>query len=213
MSAFDKMKGIFSSKKSSEKSSDDFKKLQSQYNAEVLKPREELAAAQKQNKDLQQSLGSKNKEIGDLRSRINKLEQELNAQANMLSNEKSENDKLRHSNLNLQNENELLVGRSSNVVSKLICFCRLLKTMDFSSIEECIAAIKGEIEKSSSDLGFDIMDTCDGEFNPKFHCIVDTKETDDILLNNHIADVVRPGIWYNGRCLIPQDVIIYTVSK
>ena len=213
MSAFDKMKGIFSSKRSSEKSSDDFRKLQSQCNAEVLKLREKLAAVQEQNKNLQQSLGSKNKEIGDLRSRIDKLEQELNAQANMLSNEKSENDKLRHSNLNLQDENELLVGRSSNVVSKLICFCRLLKTMDFSSIEECIAAIKGEIEKSSSDLGFDIMDTCDGEFNPKFHCIVDTKETDDILLNNHIADVVRPGIWYNGRCLIPQDVIIYTVSK
>lgn len=213
MSAFDKMKGIFSSKRSSEKSSDDFKKLQSQCNADVLKLREKLAAVQEQNKDLQQSLGSKNKEIGDLRSRFDKLEQELNAQADMLSNEKSENDKLRHSNLNLQDENELLVGRSSNVVSKLICFCRLLKTMEFSSIEECISAIKGEIEKSSSDLGFDIMDACDGEFNPKFHCIVDTKETDDILLNNHIADVVRPGIWYNGRCLIPQDVIIYTVSK
>lgn len=213
MSAFNKMKGIFSLKRSSEKSSDDFQKLQSQCDAEVLKLREELAAVQEHNKDLQQSLGSKNKEIGDLRSRIDKLEQELIAQADMLSNEKSENDKLRHSNLNLQDENELLVGRSSSVVSKLICFCRLLKTMDFSSIEECIAAIKGEIEKSSSDLGFDIMNTCDGEFNPKLHCIVDTKETDDILLNNHIADVVRPGIWYNGRCLIPQDVIIYTVSK
>lgn len=213
MSVFDKMRGMVSSKKSSKKSPDDFQKLQSQCDVELLKSREKLAAVLEQNKSLQQSLGSKNVEIDNLRSRIDKLEQELNAQVGMLSNEKSENDKLRHRNLNLQDENELLVGRSSSVMSKLICFCRLLKTMDFSSIEECIAAIKGEIEKSSSDLGFDIMDTCGGVFNPKLHCIVDTKETDDILLNNHIADVVRPGIWYNGRCLIPQDVIIYTVSK
>lgn len=203
MSVFDKMKRMFSSKRSSKKSPDDLQKLQFQCD-------KELAA---KNEVLQQSLDSKNVEIGKLCNLINELEQKLNAQADMLNNEKSKNDELRRSNLNLQNENELLVGRSSSVVSKLICFCRLLKTMDFSSVDECVAVIKGEIEKSSSDLGFDIIDTCDGEFNPELHRIVDTKETDDILLNNHIADVVRPGIWYDGRCLIPQDVIIYTVSK
>ncbi len=205
MSVINKIKKYIYTKRSSEKSPDDFPKLQSQCEAKLLEFRKKLDEVQKRNEDLQKSLDSKKEEISDLHSRINKLEQELN-------NEKSEKDKLRDSNLNLQNENELLIGRSSSVVSKLICFCQLLKTMH-SSVEECIAAIKDEIEKSSSDLGLDIMDTCDGEFNPKLHCIVDTKETDDILLNNHIADVVRPGIWYNGRCLIPQDVIIYKVSK
>lgn len=213
MSVFNKMKKFFSSKRSSEKSPDDLKGLQSQCEAKLLELKEKLAEVQEQNKDLQKSLDSKGVKIDDLHNRINELEQKLEAQADMLNNEKSEKDKLERSCLNLQDKNELLIGRSSSVVSKLICFCQLLKTMNFSSVDECIAAIKDEIEKSSSDLGFDIIDTYDGEFDPKLHCVVATKETDNSLLDNHIADVVRPGIWYDGKCLIPQDVIIYTISK
>lgn len=216
MSVFNIIKKILSSlssKRSSEKFPDDLKELRSQYEANLLELKEKLAAVQGQNEDLQKSLVSKEEEIKVLNSHIDKLKQELNKQADMLNNETSENNELRDRYLNLQNENELLIGRSSSVVSKLICFCQLLKTIDFSSVDECIAAIKDEIEKSSSDLGFDIMDTYDGEFDSKLHCVVATKETDNSLLDNHIADVVRPGIWFDGKCLIPQDVIIYKVSK
>lgn len=212
MSILNKIKMIFS-KESSKKSSADFQNLLSQCDVELSKLREELDAAIELNKELQESLDSKKSEIVAHLNEIAELRHKLNEQADKLNEERTANDELRHRNLNIQDENELLVGKSSNTVSKLIRFCQLLKTMDFSSVDECISVIKSEIEKSTSDLGFDIVYTCDSEFNPQNHRIVDTKETDDILLNNHIADVVRPGIWYEGKCLIPQDVIIYTVNK
>lgn len=194
-------------------SEEDIQRLRSQYNCEISRLRDKLTKVQNENEALQQSLSSTNEEINSLRNGIKVLKQDMSEQTDALTKERAANNDLRHNNMTLQDKNEQLVGRSGNVVSKLIRFCELLKTMEFSSADECIAAIKSEIEKSSSDLGLNIVDTYEGEFNSKFHRIVDTKITDDVFQKDHIAEVVRPGIWYAERCLIPQDVIIYTVNK
>lgn len=213
MSVFSKFKRKITSQKGIEESLEDSRELLSKCDAKIKDLKRELFEANNQNNMLHQSLDSKDVEIDDLRNTVSNLRRELDEQAGALIKAKSAVGELTHSNLNLQEENELLVGRSVNVVSKLVRFCQLLKTMDISSVGECIAIIQSEIEQSTTDLGFEIIDAYEGEFNPEKHCIIDTLVTDDRFLNNHIAKVVRPGIWYHDKCLIPQDVIVYKVNN
>lgn len=175
----------------------------------------DLSAAPKQNNTLQDSLDDKNTKdsiIDALQKNISNLEKEIKKKAEVLEKEKSFYTELNNKYLHLQEEYELLVGRSCNNVSKLINFCELLKTMGISSVDDCIAIIRNEIVQSTSEMGFDIVDSYDGVFNPKIHTIVDTQFTNDSNLNNHIAKVVRPGIWYDNKCIIHQDVIVYTIN-
>lgn len=167
----------------------------------------ELNEKLKENSSLQKSLDAK---IYDLHKRVSSLEKEFKEQAETL---KNANDDLRNSNLHLQEENESLIGRSSNNVYKLINFCELQKTMEISSVEECISIIRNEIMQSTTEMGFDIIDSYEGEFNHEIHTIVDTQFTNDVNQNNQIAKVVRPGVWYDNKCLIPQDVVVYTVNR
>lgn len=207
-----KISHMFSSKKSTDKSLDQAQQCVREYIAKISELEASLAIAQEQNKNLLQTVNSNSFRIGEL-SKVNEsLMSEIQKQAFLLRDKESQNNELRDKYLNLKEENEMLIGRSSNVVSKLVRFCQILRTMNYSTADECISAIKYEIEQSVSDMGFSIIDTFEGEFNPQFHCIVDTKVTDDVLLDNHIAEVVRPGVWYKDKCLIPQDVIIYTIK-
>ena len=209
-----KTKKISYNKSSETKGShEDFQHLLSQYKDTILELSDKLTKTQEQNGILLESVGSMSSENENLRNKIKELESKLREQTATLDEANFQNKKLRHNNLCLQEENELLVGRGSNVVSKLMRFCQVIKSMEVSSIDECIAAIKSEIEQLAFHLGFDIVETIDGGFNPKLHRIVGTKDVDDILLNNQIAEIVRPGIWYNNKCLIPQDIIVYTAKE
>lgn len=200
------------SPKGNKEPAEDFQKLLSGCYDKIRELKQELSEAKRQNEILQKSINDKTKDINDLRETVRCLRTEVEEQADALRKEKSTNNELKHTYLNLQEENELLVGRSSNVVSKLIRFCQLLKTMDIPSVEECIEIVKSEIEQSTTYLGFEIIDSYEGEFNPEIHCIIDTIASNDTSLNNHIAKVVRPGVWYKDKCLIPQDVIVYTFN-
>ena len=214
MDVIDKIKRIISLIMGSEEwIPEKYRRLLSQCDAKLSELSENLALAQDQNKELQLSLDKKVAEINDLRDSISDFEKKIKEQADVLSKVKLMNDDLRHNNLNLQEENELHVGRSSNVVSKLMNFCELLKTMNISSVEDCITIIKNEIKQSTTEMGFEIIESYEGEFNPETQSIVDTQFTDDNNLNNHIAKVVRPGVWYDNKCLIPQDVIVYTINQ
>lgn len=57
--------------------------------------------------------------------------------------------------------------------------------------------------------GVEILED-DGMFDSSRHTVVDTKPTDDALLNHQIAEVFRPGYIYKDRVLRGQEVIIYT---
>ena len=197
---------LSSIRSSEENSLEDFQHILSQCDAKISELEGKLLKAQKENESLKQSSNSNDIEIA-------KLKQIIEKQKKNLISTNSANEELRNSNLNLIEENELLVGRSSNVVLKLIHFCGLLNTMDISSVEDCIAIIKNEIEQTTTEMGFEIIDCYEGEFNSEIHCIIGTQETADTLLNNHIAKVVRPGVWYDNKCIIPQDVIVYTVNQ
>lgn len=207
-----KISRMFSSKKSTDKSLDQPQQSVREYIAKISELEVSLATAQKQNKNLLQTVNRNSSRIGELSEENESLKSEFQKQASLLRDKESQNNELRDKYLNLKEENEMLIGRSSNLVSKLVRFCQILRTMNYSTVDECISAIKYEIEQSVSDMGFSIIDAFEGEFNPQFHCIVDTKVTDDVLLDNHIAEVVRPGVWYKDKCLIPQDVIIYTIK-
>lgn len=207
-----KISHMFSSKKSTDKSLDQAQQSIREYITKISELEASLVTAQEQNNNLLQTVNSNSSRICELSTVNESLRSEIQEQASLLRNKESQNNELRDKYLNLKEENEMLIGRSSNVVSKLVRFCQILRTMNYSTVDECTSAIKYEIEQSVSDMGFSIIDSFEGEFNPQFHCIVDTKVTDDVLLNNHIAEVVRPGVWYKDKCLIPQDVIIYTIK-
>ena len=214
MNVVNKIKRKLSSIKSTEeRSPKELQQLLSQCDAKITELNEKLLAAQNQSSILRQSLDSKVAEINVLRVKVSSLEEELKKLTDDFNNVKSSNDELRNNNLHLQEENERLIGRSSSTVSKLMSFCELLKSMGISSVEDCIAIIKNEIKQSTTEMGFDIIDSYEGEFNPEIHNIINTQSTDDSKLNNHIAKVVRPGVWYDNKCLIPQDVIVYTVNQ
>lgn len=56
--------------------------------------------------------------------------------------------------------------------------------------------------------GVEILED-DGMFDSSRHTVVETRETDDPLLDNQIAEVFRPGYVYQGNVLRGQEVIIY----
>ena len=194
-------------------SPDNIQCLLSECDEKISKLNKELKATQDQNSTLQTSLNTKITENNKLRASVSSLEKEIKDQAETLKETKSLNDELRKKNLYLQEENELLVGRSSNNMSKLINFCELLKTMEISSVEDCIAIIRNEIMSSTAEMGFDVVDSYEGEFNPEIHTIIETQSTNETNLNNHVAKVVRPGVWYDNKCLIPQGVVVYTIIR
>lgn len=183
------------------------------YDEKISELNKELIAAQNKNSILQKALNTKVTENENLRTCVSSLEAKIKGQVESLKNVKSSNDELRNNNLHLQEENELLVGRSSNNVSKLINFCELLKTMGISSVEDCIAIIRNEIVQSATEMGYDVVDSYEGDFNPEIHTIIETRITNDTNLNNHIAKVVRSGVWYDNKCLIPQSVVVYTINQ
>lgn len=52
-----------------------------------------------------------------------------------------------------------------------------------------------------------------GMFSSQRQTIVDVKETEDEALDGQIAEVVRPGYFYQGEQLRGQEVIIYKMKK
>lgn len=196
------------------RSSDDIQHLISQRDEKISELKKELKAAQDKISILQEYLNTKIAENEDLRTSVSSLEAKITSQAEPIIREvNSSNDELRINNLHLLEENELLVGRSSNNVSKLINFCELLKTMGLSSVEDCIAIIRDEIVQSATEMGFDVVDSYEGDFNPEIHTIIETQFTNDKKLNNQISKVIRPGVWYGNKCLIPQSVVVYTINQ
>ena len=56
--------------------------------------------------------------------------------------------------------------------------------------------------------GVEILED-DGMFDSSRHTVVETRETDDPLLDNQIAEVFRPGYVYQWNVLRGLEVIIY----
>ncbi len=115
-----KFSHMFSSKKSTDKSLDQTQQSVREYNAKISELEASLATAQEQNKNLLQTVNSNSSRIGELSKDNESLKSEIQKQASLLRDKESQNNELRDKYLNLKEENEMLIGRSSNVVSKIV---------------------------------------------------------------------------------------------
>lgn len=199
-----------------EGSKEDFNKTQQlihEYEGEIFELKNGIKKAQEELKKVDQITNNKDEEIKQLKIEINRLNTLLEKQSKIIKDLETQSGDLKHDKLILQEENDMLIGKSGNFISKLMHFVSVLNTIPFSSIDECIETINSEIEESITDLGFEIIRNNGNLFNPENHRIVSTKVIDDVHLNNHIAEVVRPGIWFKDKCIIPQDVVVYTIKQ
>ncbi len=190
----------------------DYEKVISDYKGKILSLCSDLDAAKKKSDSHQHIIEGKDAFISDLQNNIVEQKDELEQVKNLLDEEKNRNRELKDKNVLLEEKNEVLVGKCAKTAKGFVQFVNMLDTMEFTSIEECIETVKLETKQSISELGFEFISTYSGEFDPEIHCVVGTKTTNNKLLSEHIAEVVRPGVWYNNNCLIPMDVVIYTIE-
>lgn len=188
----------------------DYEQVISEYKEKISSLNSDLDASKKESEDLHHIIEENEAIIVGLRKDIVKLKGELEQVKINLDKEKSRNNELKEENVIIKEKNELLIGKCAKTAKDFAQFVNMLDTMGLRSIEECIEIVKIETKQSISELGFEFICSYSGEFNPEIHCIVGTKATNNKLLSEHIAEVVRPGVWYNNNCLIPMDVVIYT---
>lgn len=184
---------------------DNQRKIVSVYEERISALETENTKCRENIEQLNLTIEAKDSTIDNLNTVIEDVEANVQKQKELLKVEKELNVKLRSENFNLQEENELVIGRGANAISALLKFTSMLQSSGFSSLEECAAAVKSEIAQSINDMGFEVVDVFDGKFNSDIHRVVDTKKTEDNNLNDSVAEVIRPGIWYKDRCLIPMD--------
>ena len=192
--------------------SEDYEQVISEYKEKISSLRSDLEASKKESDHLRYVIKEKDTYIDGLQKDIAVRKGELEQVNRLLAEEQSRNKELNDENANLQEKNVLLVGKCAKTAKGFVQFVNMLDTMGFSSIAECIETVKTETNQSISELGFEFVNTYSGKFNSEIHCVVGTKTTDDSSLSEHIAEVVRPGVWYNNNCLIPMDVVIYTIE-
>ena len=75
--------------------------------------------------------------------------------------------------------------------------------------------IEGQLAETAKILekaGVEILED-EGDFDSGRHTVVDTRMTDDIFLENQIAEVFRPGYAYSGELLRGQEVILYVYGQ
>lgn len=165
------------------------------------------------NGQLEQSIISINNRLDGIISEKNTLNNLLIEKTQLLDHEKSKSQRLERELQSLKDDKDSTVNNTVTVLTELIRHCTLLKAMGDMSSTECTNSVINKVECSLVEYGVTIVKESDEGFDPTCQRVVSVQETEDVLKKNHVAQVVRPGYWFAGKCLIPQDVIVFTEKK
>lgn len=162
--------------------------------------------------ELEHAILSVNITVDKIKAEQDELNSQLLEKSNLFDLESQKCQNLEREIRFLKDDKEKTANKTIITTIEIMRFCDILKSIDDKTTEECISIVKNKMEQSLVEYGVRIVKEADGLFDPKCQRIVDTQETVDSLAKNHVAQVVRPGYWYEGKCLIPQDVIIFSVK-
>lgn len=99
------------------------------------------------------------------------------------------------------------------LISKLITFrdqLTLFKTNQDSNVNTLLDSLYEEIGVILKKFNVDILNSIGGQFNYTTQTIVKSIQTEDEAQVDKIAKSSRPGYQYNGICIRPQEVIVYS---
>ncbi len=165
------------------------------------------------NDQLEQSIISFSKNMDAINAEKDALNTLLIENTQFLDSERSKNLVLEREMQSLKDDKDRTVNKTVEVLVELIRHCTILKAMGDMSSPELTNSVITKVEYSLLDYGVTIVKESEGEFDPTCQRVVNVQETEDLMKKNHVAQVVRPSYWFAGKCLIPQDVIVYTEKK
>lgn len=162
---------------------------------------------------LQGIINHSDEEINKQKQELERINAILTESTNSLNTERQRRFVLEDDNRTLKDENERMVNKTIAVISELIRFCDLLKSMRDTSTNECVNILKAKINQTIMEYSVSVVSEASGVFDSTCQKIVDIQETDDLAIDNYVSRVVRPGYWYAGKCIVPQDVIVFSLKK
>lgn len=103
---------------------------------------------------------------------------------------------------------EAMAGDAVEVIS----FINLLRYDDELTLSESLDAISRKMKDYVESFGVEIREEASGLFDSSWQRAVDYIHTDDENLEDCVASVVRTGYLINGKCITPQDVVVYSTN-
>ncbi len=103
---------------------------------------------------------------------------------------------------------EAMAGNAVEVIS----FINLLRYDDELTLSESLDAISRKMKDYVESFGVEIREEASGLFDSSWQRAVDYIHTDDENLEDCVASVVRTGYLINGKCITPQDVVVYSTN-
>lgn len=110
------------------------------------------------------------------------------------------------------NDNSVDIETVAGDAVEVISFINLLRSDDELTLSECLDTISRKMKDYVESFGVEILEEASGTFDPSWQRAIDYIHTDDENLEDCVASVVRTGYLINGKCITPQDVVVYSTN-
>lgn len=110
------------------------------------------------------------------------------------------------------NENSVDVETIASDAVDIISLINLLRLDDKQTLSEGLDTVSRKMKDYVESFGVEIREVASGPLDTSWQRAVDYIHTDDENLEDCVASVVRNGYLINGKCIAPQDVIVYSTN-
>lgn len=182
----------------------DHNKIVKDYENKLLRLKKSLSSLKEKNDKEIEKLKAENerkeKELDNLRQTIEKQKTCIAQLENQLNDEK-----------NLHNDK---IEEICSCAIRLLRYTELLlidkNNTDVDTVLHLVLESEGDFLNT---LNVTERKDASGAYDSSYQNIVDVCPTNDVSLDGKVAEVIRSGFWIGDKCVIPQDVIIYSTNK